>query len=333
VTRRHGLRPSCLCAITLLSLAGVARAATDDLPMPKNLSQDYLLERYATPQSTFAYLNRTLVHYRDEGQGPAILLIHGSLQDLYDWDAWARALSPTYRVIRLDLPGAGLTGRVATGDYSIDNTMRTVDGLLERLGVGRVAVVGTSIGGVVAFRYAATRRERVGALVLMNSAGVEWGNEKIIPPQPQRYNESLSPTVSRADVRTILSAVLQGESNIPAGRLDRGLAYLRREGRDAEAAAMVGAYQRGKPEEVLAQIRAPVLLLWGGANRALDPSVADRFAALLTNAAAVDKKIVAKAGHWPHVEAPDESVSVVQEFLARRFRQERGQVPASAATE
>jgi pimeloyl-ACP methyl ester carboxylesterase len=308
-----------LAILGLVVAPAVPADPADDLPLPKNLTQEYLLERYATPLSTFAYVNRTLVHYRDEGSGPPVLLIHGSLQDLYDWDGWVPAMSGTYRVIRLDLPGAGLTGRVGSGDYSIDNTMRTIDALLDRLGVQRVAVIGTSIGGVVAFRYAATRTELVASLVLMNSAGVEWGNEKIIPPQPQRYNESLSPTVSRSDVRTILAAVLQGPENIPGGRLDRGLDYIRREGREKEAAAMVGSYQRGKPEEVLSQIKAPVLLLWGGANKALDPSVADRFAELLTGSASVEKVLVQKAGHWPHVEAPAESVAVVKEFLSRRY--------------
>jgi pimeloyl-ACP methyl ester carboxylesterase len=309
----------CVLAAAGSSIAMAAAAAsTEDLALPKNLTQEYLLDRYATPASNFAYLNRTMVHYRDEWRGPAVLLIHGSLQDLYDWDGWTASLSRSYRVVRLDLPGAGLTGRVGSDDYSIDNTMRTVDALMDRLGESRFAVVGTSIGGVVAFRYAATRPQRVASLVLMNSAGVEWGNEKIIPPQPRRYDESLSDTLSRRQVRTILEAVLSGPGKVPESRIDRTFDYQRRVGRDAEAAGVVGAYQRGKPEEVLAQIRAPVLLLWGSTNRALDPSVSDRFAALLTGAPVVEKALV-PAGHWPHVEMPAESVRVVEAFLARHY--------------
>jgi pimeloyl-ACP methyl ester carboxylesterase len=304
--------------IAAASSAALPAASTDDLALPKDLSQEYLLDRYATPTSNFAYLNRTMVHYRDEGRGPAVLLIHGSLQDLYDWDGWTASLSPNYRVVRLDLPGAGLTGRVGSDDYSIDNTMRTIDALMDRLGESHFAVVGTSLGGVVAFRYAATRPERVAALVLMNSAGVEWGNEKIIPPTPRRYNESLSDTLSRRQVATILNAVVADPAKVPEKRIDRTLDYQRRLGRDAEAAAVVAAYQRGKPEEVLARIRAPVLLLWGSANRALEPGVADRFAALLTGAPVVEKTLVA-AGHWPHVEAPVESVGLVEAFFARHY--------------
>lgn len=310
-----------MVGLVLSMVVSIAPAAdmADETPLPKNLSQEYLLDRYASPESTFAYLNRTLVHYRDEGRGPALLLIHGSLQDLYDWDAWTKTLSVSYRVVRLDLPGSGLTGRVGSGDYSIDNTMRTIDALMNRLGEKQFAIVGTSIGGVVAFRYAATRPERTSVLVLMNSAGVEWGNEKIIPPQPQRYNESLTDKVSRKDLRTILNAVVPDPAKIPPGRLDRGLDYMRREGRQHEAAAMIGAYRRGEPAQMLGRIESPVLLLWGSTNRALDPTVADRFAELLVRSPAVEKLLVPGAGHWPHVEAPAESVTFVQTFLARYF--------------
>jgi len=300
-------------------VSAVAQDADDDVALPKNLTQQYLLDRYATPESNFAYLNRTMVHYRDEGRGPAVLLIHGSLQDLYDWDDWAKVLSLSYRVVRLDLPGAGLTGRVGSGDYSIANTLRTIDQLMDRLDEQHFALVGTSLGGVVAFRYAATRPERVAALVLMNSAGVEWGNAKIIPPQPQRYNESLSATVSRADIQTILSAVISDPGRLSQERVQRALDYHRRDGRDAEATAIVNAYERGKPEEVLAQIKSPVLVLWGSENRALDPAVADEFAAMLTNAPVVEKSLVPGAGHWPHVEAPAKSVRFVEGFLGRHY--------------
>lgn len=305
--------------ILAASAAGMA-ADADDPPLPRNIPQQELLDRYATPASNFAYLNRTLLHYRDDGEGPALLLIHGSLQDLYDWDPWTAELSADYRVIRFDLPAAGLTGRVGSGDYSIANTMRTVDALMDRLGEDRFAVVGTSLGGIIAFRYAATRRDRVAALVLMNSAGVEWGNEKIIPPQPQRYNESLATTIRRSSLETILAAVIPDPARIPAGRLDRGLDYQRRVDKHLESAAIVDSYDRGDPGEMLGKIVAPTLLLWGADNRALDPAVADEFARLMPCAQHVEKALVPDAGHWPHVEAPLRSVGFVESFLAEQYR-------------
>jgi pimeloyl-ACP methyl ester carboxylesterase len=315
-----------MLALMVLPGAGSLHGADDaaDQPLPRNLTQEFLLDKYATTASAFAYVNRTLLHYRDEGKGLPVVLIHGSLQDLYDWDPWVKELSSSYRVIRFDMPGAGLTGRVQSGDYSITNTMRTLDELLDRLGERRVAVVGTSLGGIVAFRYAATRRERVAALVLMNSAGVEWGNEKIIPPQPQRYNESLADTIRRSSLQTILNAVLPDASKIPLGRLERGLDYQRRENRNLEAAAIVDAYDRGAPSQMLGRITAPTLVLWGGENRALDPGVADEFLRLLTCTPLAEKAVVPGAGHWPHVEAPSQSVRFVGDFLAQHYVEAEG---------
>lgn len=314
-------RISFLLALWGFCVSGALHSAgeVDEQALPRNLSQEYLLDKYATPASTFAYLNRTLLHYRDEGAGPAVVLIHGSLQDLYDWEPWVEKLSSSYRVMRFDMPAAGLTGRVQSGDYSIANTMRTIDALMDRLGEKRFAVVGTSLGGIVAFRYAATRRDRVAALVLMNSAGVEWGNEKIIPPQPQRYNESLADDITRSSMQTILDAVLPDPSAIPPGRLERGLDYQRRENRNLESSALVKAYDRGDPAQVLGRITAPTLVLWGAENRALDPGVADEFVRLLVCAPVAEKVLVPGAGHWPHVEAPGRSVRFVETFLEQRF--------------
>lgn len=306
-----------LLACLALGTPGMADNEGDALP--RDLSQQVLLNRYATPESNFAYLNQTLLHYRDDGEGPALLLIHGSLQDLLDWDPWVAELSQYYRVIRFDMPAAGLTGKVGSGDYSIANTMRTVDALMNKLGEERFAVVGTSLGGIVAFRYAATRRERVAALILMNSAGVEWGNEKIIPPQPQRYNESLANTISRSNLETIMAAVIPDPENIPPGRIERGLDYQRREGRHLESAALVQAYDRGEPAKVLEKIVAPTLLLWGADNRALDPRVADEFARLMPCSSSIEKALVPNAGHWPHVEAPMRSVRYAEEFLGAHY--------------
>ncbi len=317
---RANLPLLCAMALAFFSLSAPAVApAEDDVQLPKNLSQEYLLDKYATPDSNFAYLNHTMVHYRDEGQGPVVLLIHGSVQDLYDWDDWVPELTKHYRVVRLDLPAAGLTGRVGTGDYSMDNTMRTVDMLMDRLGIERFSVVGTSLGGIVAFRYASTRPERVATLILMNSAGVVPGNERIIPPQPRRYDESLSDTLSRGQIRTILRAVYIDPGKVTDTRVERTFDYQRRLGRDEEATALVSVYDQGQPEIVLGRITAPVLLLWGAANRALDPTVADEFAAMLTQSSSVEKTLVPGGGHWMHVESPTETVRLAKDFLKRHF--------------
>jgi pimeloyl-ACP methyl ester carboxylesterase len=60
------------------------------------------------------------VHYRDEGEGFPIVLIHGTAASLHTWDAWTDELKKTNRVIRMDLPAFGITGPNKNADYSIE---------------------------------------------------------------------------------------------------------------------------------------------------------------------------------------------------------------------
>lgn len=74
--------------------------------------------RYFDGQSSYIEIDGTRLHVRDSGPrgAPAVLLLHGFGASLHTWEPWAQALAARYRVIRIDLPGAGLTGADPTGD-------------------------------------------------------------------------------------------------------------------------------------------------------------------------------------------------------------------------
>ena len=78
-----------------------------------------LKKEYANEQSKFMDVNELQVHYREEGKGFPIVLIHGTASSLHTWNAWAKELKKTNRVIRLDLPAFGITGPNKDADYSI----------------------------------------------------------------------------------------------------------------------------------------------------------------------------------------------------------------------
>lgn len=70
-----------------------------------------LKPKYADGASRFTKIDDVDVHYRDEGQGPPLVLIHGTSSSLHTWDGWVARMSARHRIVRLDLPGYGLTGR------------------------------------------------------------------------------------------------------------------------------------------------------------------------------------------------------------------------------
>ncbi len=330
------LRVSLARAAAFLWLAsaplGVADAGASPVPPPvatadppdgpRTLTREAAEARWADASSRFVELDGIRVHYKDEGRGPAVLLVHGSYGDLADWDAWAAALRDRWRVIRFDRPGAGLTGPVANGNYSLDRQLALVDALMDSLGVERFAIAGASLGGPVAFRYAATRTERVAALVLINSAGIEFGGRQgtTRAPPVESYGWIAAPTMTRADVRRTFGGILNDPAKVTDAFVERKFQLHGIVGREQEAIATIRLYERGAPERVLAHVRAPSLVLWGSGNRALSTQTADAFADALANAPVVEKILYEGAGHMLHVERPERTVADAAAFLDRYAR-------------
>lgn len=301
-----------------------AAAATEDPPDgPRVLTFEQAEKRWADARSRFADLDGIRVHYFDEGvrTGPVVLLVHGSYGDLTDWDGWVAGLRDRYRVVRFDRPGAGLTGPIANGNYSLDRQLALVDALMDSLGVERFAVVGASLGGPVAYRYAATRTQRVIAMVLVNSAGIEFGGRRgtTQAPPASAYGWATAPTIARADVRRTYEQILNDRSPITPEFVERKFQLYGIVGRDAEAVQTVKLYERGDPQRILARVRAPTLVQWGGANAALSTSTSEAFAKALQGAPLVRRIVYDGAGHMIHVERPEGTVRDARAFLDEQF--------------
>jgi len=119
-------------------------------------------------QLTGGELDGLLVHYVEEGQGPATILIHGLGGFAESWRHNIPELSRHGRVIALDLPGFGRSGKPRRA-YTTAFLAQTLDGFLRTLGVGRVRLVGHSFGGAVAARYALEHPARVERLALLGA--------------------------------------------------------------------------------------------------------------------------------------------------------------------
>ncbi|MDE0244326.1 MAG: hypothetical protein OXM59_03125, partial [Gammaproteobacteria bacterium] len=107
----------------MASYAGLSVAQSGAEPASAGtISYEEIVAKYADPDSRFVVLEGNdgiNVHYKDQGSGPAVLLVHSSTGDLKDYDGWVDILGDDYRVVRFDLPAFGLTGPVPSGNYSI----------------------------------------------------------------------------------------------------------------------------------------------------------------------------------------------------------------------
>jgi pimeloyl-ACP methyl ester carboxylesterase len=128
--------------------------------------------------SSYCSIAGVQVRYVREGSGPVIVLLHGSGSSLDAFDAVARRLRERCEVVRIDLPGFGLTGPRPDRDYRIGAYTRFLDELLGQLGIGSAVLVGNSLGGNIAWQYALDFPDRVRGLVLVNATGYP---EKSLP--------------------------------------------------------------------------------------------------------------------------------------------------------
>ena len=114
----------------------------------------------------------TSIHFTDEGRGVPVVFMHAAFHNLRCWDAVVHRLVPNMRIVRFDIPHAGLSGPHPLGEYSVSHIMTILDQLLDHLQIRCCHLVATSLTGVAAFRYAATKPERLLGLVLVNSGGL-----------------------------------------------------------------------------------------------------------------------------------------------------------------
>jgi EmrB/QacA subfamily drug resistance transporter len=110
--------------------------------------------------------------YRIGGSGPAVVLVHGLLQDSLTWRKVIQGLTSTHTVIAPDLFGYGASDAPSNIDYSPGGQAGAVRDLLDSLGLHRVTIVGHSLGGGIAMSFAYNYPERVRGMALISSGGL-----------------------------------------------------------------------------------------------------------------------------------------------------------------
>ena len=306
-----------LIALALLLALVLGASWAPDRPV------ETLQARWATPPSQFLPLQGMSVHLRDEGPADdplPLLLLHGTSSSLHTWDGWAEALAPTRRVIRVDLPGFGLTGPFPHDSYHVTEYVKFVLELLDRLDVPRVVIAGNSFGGQLAWETAVTAPERVAALILVDAAGYPLEPEAIPIGLQIARTAWLQPLVTRMLPRRLIEASVHDVYGDP-GRVNDALVdryyelALREGNRRALGLRLEQAIHREARAERITRVTQPTLILWGADDRLIPPVSAARFAADIPGSQLV---IFDGLGHVPHEEDPAVTVAAVLRFLGQQ---------------
>jgi pimeloyl-ACP methyl ester carboxylesterase len=114
-------------------------------------------------------VNGLKLAYREAGQGPPVLLLHGWPTSSFLWRKVMPPIARSNRVIALDLPGFGASDKPLDARYDFGFFAQALDGFLEAVGTGEVALAVHDLGGPIGVRWAIDRPERVTALALLNT--------------------------------------------------------------------------------------------------------------------------------------------------------------------
>jgi pimeloyl-ACP methyl ester carboxylesterase len=253
---------------------------------------------------------------RDTGpeSAPAVILLHGFGASLETWEPWAKALSGSYRVIRFDLPGSGLTGADPAGDYTDARAMKILNGLMDQLGVSRAVLIGNSLGGRIAWNFAASYPDRVTRLVLVSpdgfaSPGFEYDKAPDVPLMMQ----ALPYVAPRGMLKSNLAAAYAHPENLPETTVTRYRDMMLAPGVRTAMLARMGQTILRDPAPILRRIQTPTLLLWGEQDGMIPISNSADYMRDLPHATLVP---LPGLGHVPFEEDPARSLAPVTRFLA-----------------
>jgi pimeloyl-ACP methyl ester carboxylesterase len=259
------------------------------------------------------------------GAGPDVLLLHGLGGAKSSFFDTAAALSKSYRVHALDLPGFGSSSKPATAPYTARWFAETVRETMDALGIARAHVAGNSMGGRVAIELGLRHPERVAGLALLCPA-VAFVKRTYHPiVRALRPELGLLPHQLRRDKVTEHfwslfadpDAIDPSVADVVVDEFQR--IYSSAGGRIAFLAAarniyLDAPYGRNGFYGRLAQLEAPSLFVWGSHDRVIPPAFAQHVARWLPSA---EQIVLERCGHVPQVEHPEQTIGLLERFFAR----------------
>lgn len=255
------------------------------------------------PDAAFIRIPLGRVHYLDRGEGPVILLLHGSGRSIADWqEGLAERLSRSHRVIAIDYFGNGLSDRNHGLSYGYDLWVEEAVEVLDALGVARVTVVGHSVGGVIATLFSLHHPDRAERLVTIGT-GTAIDPMQVLPLVPGLGEVILGRSVVYSETFSSTHAARLAQAWRISGTRAAFLTYLRRQYTIDGVQLLTGVYDR---------VSLPALHIHGTRDASI-PVAAGRAMAAKTGGRFVE---VEGAGHNVHIDAPDALAHEISRFIS-----------------
>lgn len=257
----------------------------------------------------FAYLEGP----KRQGQ-ESVILLHGFGASKENWVRFASYLTDHYHVIALDLSGHGENTRSLNNTYGIEDQVNFVGRMLTGLGIDRFYLIGNSMGGAISSLYTAHYPEQILATVLISPAGIHDFPSVMDEMLEKGDNPLIADSLS--EFKKLLNFVMEDKPFIPAPilKVEAEKAVSRITINQKIFSDLRADIETGLASE-LKLIKAPVLIIWGKQDRAINVANIDRYAALIPDAR---KLILDDIGHLAMIETPEFTAQSVMAFFGEK---------------
>ena len=254
-------------------------------------------------------LNDIFINYEILGSGKTLVLIHGLGANAQTWKNQVPVLSRHYQVLTWDVRGHGQSDKPA-GDYSVKLFASDLTALISALGIGSIFVLGHSMGGVIALRFALDFPDLCNAIIISSSSAE-------VNPQATTRWQNIAATILERGIEAIPSdptrlfskGFVERNPEIVAEFMTRRL--VNDPSCYARSALAVSKYNYN---EELSGIGCPTLIMVGDQDVTAPPGGSVRMSRLIQGS----KLIIFKdCGHISYVEQPEIFNRVVLDFLAK----------------
>ena len=261
----------------------------------------------------FLMAGSTALHIADSGVGDkCVVLLHGYLESMYVWDDFTSLLTPSVRVITVDIPGHGISeikGEVHTMEMVAD----VLHEMLNSLGIEKVTMVGHSMGGYVSLAFCARYPEQLEGLVLLSSSPNPDTDEK-------KENRRREIALVRAGKKDVLARVAPETGFAPHNRkrlksyIDDLVECVHITEDDGIVALLGGMIERVDQNEMLRKCSVPQLFIMGKHDAYIPVAAAET---IVANNPQAQVAWLENSGHMGFIEEPEACAEALLKFVLK----------------
>jgi len=308
-------------------LLGLALTGCQRMGMA-NIKPAKLEERYGGPTSQYMTVDGTRIHYRIDGNpnGPGVLLLHGVLASTHTWDGWVENIGSKYHLIRLDLPGFGLSEPLKNKNYTPEYAIEFFEMARQQLGLEhpelkekteKFFLVGNSLGGFISWYYATKHPEHIEKLILIDPIAYQQPLPRIIKFASGGFGGTMAQISSPRFIVKRNVRKVYGHPETPTDetilRYHELLLYKGHKNAMVEYFKTLRKYnEEDSMAKHVPEIKVPTLLMFGGKDHWVPPALIDKWK---RDVDGLQVKVYAEGGHIPMEEFPVETSNDADEFM------------------